>query len=307
VRDVRRHGVALGREAERGVIGAADAAAAIDEGIEHQVEELVAELETDLLRAGRGFAGKLVQGSGEIGAGQPIERHECWRQRAAVVEEVVNRAAGVDLVAGEGGWRVLRRVGRVLRRNGQPRYRRQRPYRPLRGKHTTGNELRPQVEFYAIVEIIEPGPQVAWQAKGLEIFEPARAPVVGGQNGVAAREIDAREENGRDVAVQRGGAAHIDARSRPRVHLHDIKSIALNGEIAGDGHRTGCSHRAGDQETPSVDEGRAHGAAAKEHGAAVHSCQARRRDRAVHDQCTGIYGRRPRISIGLAHSRASGT
>jgi hypothetical protein len=60
VRDVGRHGVAFGREAERGVIGAAGAAAAIDEGIEHQVQELVAELEPDLLRAGRGFAGKLV-------------------------------------------------------------------------------------------------------------------------------------------------------------------------------------------------------------------------------------------------------
>ena len=44
------------------MIGAADAAASIDEGIEHQVEELVGELEADLLRAGRGFAGKLVQG-----------------------------------------------------------------------------------------------------------------------------------------------------------------------------------------------------------------------------------------------------
>ena len=40
------------------MIGAADPAPAIDERIEHQVEELVGELECDLLRAGRGFAGK---------------------------------------------------------------------------------------------------------------------------------------------------------------------------------------------------------------------------------------------------------
>jgi len=68
-RDLRRHGVALRREAERGAIGAADAAASVDEGIEHQVEELVGELEADALRAGGGFAGKLVQGVGQIVAG----------------------------------------------------------------------------------------------------------------------------------------------------------------------------------------------------------------------------------------------
>jgi hypothetical protein len=42
------------------VIGAADPAAAINEGIKHHVEKLVGELEGDFLRAGRGFAGKLV-------------------------------------------------------------------------------------------------------------------------------------------------------------------------------------------------------------------------------------------------------
>ena len=48
-RNVRRHGFALGRKAERRVIGAADPAAAIDEGIKHQVQELVGELEPDFL------------------------------------------------------------------------------------------------------------------------------------------------------------------------------------------------------------------------------------------------------------------
>ena len=100
------------------MIGAADAAAAIDEGIEHQVEELVGELECDLLRAGRGFAGKLVQRSGEIAAGEAEERHEGRRQRAAVVEEVVDRMADVELVDGEGrrgGGRRSARYGRVWR------------------------------------------------------------------------------------------------------------------------------------------------------------------------------------------------
>ena len=60
-RDLRRHAFALGRKAERRMVGAADPAAAIDEGIEHQVEELVAELEADLLRAGCGLAVELIQ------------------------------------------------------------------------------------------------------------------------------------------------------------------------------------------------------------------------------------------------------
>src|SRR5262249_50851616 len=156
-----RHGFALGGKAERRMVGAADAAAAIDEGIEHHVQELVGELEGDLLRAGRGFAGKLVQGSDEIAAGQPIERHECGRQRAAVVEEVVDRPADAELIAGEGR---QCRAGRILWYGRQPRYRRQprrrrQRYR-LKGKHTIANELRPQVEVYAVVEIIQPGPEV---------------------------------------------------------------------------------------------------------------------------------------------------
>src|SRR5262249_35300710 len=110
-------------------------------------------------------------------ARQPIERHKCWRQRAAVVEEVVDGAAGVDLVAGEGR---LCRVWQILRRKRQPRYRRQH-YR-LKRKQTIANELAPQFEFYVIVGITQPGPEVAWQAKCLQILEPAGAPAVGRQN-----------------------------------------------------------------------------------------------------------------------------
>jgi hypothetical protein len=39
---------------------AGHAAAAVDEGIEHQPEELIGHLERDLLAAGRGFAGELA-------------------------------------------------------------------------------------------------------------------------------------------------------------------------------------------------------------------------------------------------------
>ena len=107
--DLRWGVVARGRKAKRRVICAADATAAIDEGIEHQIEELVGELECDLLRAGRGFAGKLVQGVGEIVAGEVEERHEGRRQRASVVEEVVDGMADVELIDGEGGERRRRR------------------------------------------------------------------------------------------------------------------------------------------------------------------------------------------------------
>src|SRR5262249_58566397 len=58
-RDVVGQFLALGRESECRSAGATDATAAIDEGIEHQAEELALHLEADLLRAGCGFAGKL--------------------------------------------------------------------------------------------------------------------------------------------------------------------------------------------------------------------------------------------------------
>ena len=86
------------------MVSAADTATAIDEGVKHQVEKLVAELECRLLCTGRGLAGKLVQRNGEIVAGEVEERHEGRRQRAAIVEEVVDGMADVELVDGEGRW-----------------------------------------------------------------------------------------------------------------------------------------------------------------------------------------------------------
>jgi hypothetical protein len=53
-------------------------------------------LKRDLLRAGRGFAGQLVQRGGEIVAGEIEERRKRQRQRAAIVEEVVDRVADVN-------------------------------------------------------------------------------------------------------------------------------------------------------------------------------------------------------------------
>src|SRR5215472_18391532 len=47
---------AVGRKAKRRIVGAANPATAVDEGIEHHVEELVGELERDLLRTRGGLA-----------------------------------------------------------------------------------------------------------------------------------------------------------------------------------------------------------------------------------------------------------
>src|SRR5205085_7539025 len=86
---------------ERGIIAAGDPATAVHEGVEHHADELVGHLERDLLRAGGWFAGELVQRGGKVIAGQVEQRRERQRQRAAVVEEVVDRVADVELVGGE--------------------------------------------------------------------------------------------------------------------------------------------------------------------------------------------------------------
>ena len=101
-RDVLRQRRAFRRKAERWPVDTADPGAPVDEGIEHQVQELIGELEADFLRAGGGFAGELVQGTGEITAGEAEQRQESGRQRTAIVEEVVNRIADIELVDREG-------------------------------------------------------------------------------------------------------------------------------------------------------------------------------------------------------------
>jgi len=55
------------------MVAAANPATTIDEGVEHHVEELAAELEGGLLRAGGGFARSLAQSIGETGTGEAEE------------------------------------------------------------------------------------------------------------------------------------------------------------------------------------------------------------------------------------------
>jgi hypothetical protein len=97
-RDVLGQLRALGRKAERRCAGASDGTAAVDERIEHQAEELAAELERAFLRAGRCLAREQRQRIGEIAAGEAEERAEVGRQRAAIVEEAVDRGGDVLLV-----------------------------------------------------------------------------------------------------------------------------------------------------------------------------------------------------------------
>src|SRR5262249_57510617 len=75
-----------------------DGAAAIDERIEHQAEELALHLEADLLRAGCGFAGKLRERVTETGAREIEDRKEIGRQCATAVEENIQRGGDVLLI-----------------------------------------------------------------------------------------------------------------------------------------------------------------------------------------------------------------
>jgi hypothetical protein len=264
------------------MVGAADPAAAINEWIEHQVEELVAELETDLLRAACGFAVELIERSGQIAAGEAEQRHES-RQRAAVVEEGLDRIADLDMVDGEG------------RRRWLPWHRR---------LACCGNELCEQVEDRGITGIAQARAKASGQAGGGESVERAGAPIAGCQNGEAVSEITAWREVGVHSAGKGGGAAHICGGSVRWIDLHDIKGSGLEREIggresAGDRHRAGCSCRTGSEAAAGVDDGRAHGAAAPQRGAAAHGGQARRRDRAIHDQRAGIHRRRPAVAVNV--------
>src|SRR5262249_60172737 len=92
--------VLLPGEAGRRTVCPADAPAG-DKRIEHDVEELAAQLERALLRAGRGFAGKERQRAAEIAAGEAEQAREGRRQRAAAVEETIDRAGDVLLVAAQ--------------------------------------------------------------------------------------------------------------------------------------------------------------------------------------------------------------
>jgi hypothetical protein len=67
------------------------AASAVDERIEHEVEELVGELEPSSLRTRRHLAREQRERIAEIGAGEGEQRQERRRERR-VVEEIIDGA-----------------------------------------------------------------------------------------------------------------------------------------------------------------------------------------------------------------------
>src|SRR5262249_20387481 len=73
-----------------------------DSGRANQSEELIGQLKRRLLRAGRRFARELRERVAEIDAGEPEDMHGRGRQRAAVVEERVDRVGDVALVYAKG-------------------------------------------------------------------------------------------------------------------------------------------------------------------------------------------------------------
>src|SRR2546430_12606891 len=98
-----------------------DAVPAVDERIEHDAEDLVGQLERRLLRAGRSFPREQRERVAEIDAGEPEDVRERGRQRAAVVEERVDRGGDVALVYVEGAGERARPARRVRHAEcGQP-------------------------------------------------------------------------------------------------------------------------------------------------------------------------------------------
>ena len=109
--------VALGRKAERRLIGAADAAAAIDEGIEHQIEELVGELEPTCCAPVAASPESWASALARLPPVRPNSAHEGRRQRAAIVEEVVDRIGDVALICAQA-------AGPIRSARAPPRWRR---------------------------------------------------------------------------------------------------------------------------------------------------------------------------------------
>jgi len=107
-RDVVGQFLPLGRKADGAAV--IHVASAIDERIEHDVEELIGELKASLLRPGRRFARKKRQRIGEIGAGEGEQRQERRRERR-VVEEIID-GAGDGLMVRAQACRLLRSTKR---------------------------------------------------------------------------------------------------------------------------------------------------------------------------------------------------
>src|SRR4051794_22752529 len=96
----RREGISLLLGCKSGR-GSAAATSSINSRIEHQAQKLRHHLERALLRVSRSFARELGQCIRKVAAGEREQTEEVWRQRAAAVEEIIERRRNGLLVAAE--------------------------------------------------------------------------------------------------------------------------------------------------------------------------------------------------------------
>jgi hypothetical protein len=196
-RDVLRQLFARGRKTD----GAAttDAASAVDEGIEHDAEELVGELKPNLLRAGRGFSGEQRERIAETDAGEPEDGDESRWQRAAVVEEGIERIGDVALVDAEGaGERAgsARRAGLARRARADELAER-------------GGEVEDRIGRGVAQRCGEAGRQIA---RGQRVERGAAKAARGREDRIRPRRIAARGKRCLHGAGKHGAAGRIGAR-----------------------------------------------------------------------------------------------
>src|SRR5262249_19600816 len=185
-----------------------------DSGRANQAEELIGQLKRRLLRAGRRFARELRERVAEIDAGEPEDIHECGRQRAAVVEERVERVGDVALIDAKGAGgraRSARRVRHAERGQGAER----------------GSEIEVHVGRGVAQRRDEAGRQVG----GGESVERAAASARGRKDGIGARHVAARRKRrlhraaearrAGDIGAVRIGRGDLDEVARGRSH-HQI-------------------------------------------------------------------------------------
>src|SRR5262249_52467201 len=198
----------------------------------------------------------------EIAVGEIEQREETGGQRAAVVEE------GVDRI----GHRLLVLVER-----------------------RTVAERSREVEEYVRGRVAQSRGKVWWGYRnGIEGSAAEAASCV--QDVVALPRVAAGCEHGLHGAGERCGA-HIGNRGGRGVDLHEVDRARLEREIAGYGHRTSGADGPRRESAATIDGDVAHGADAGERAARVHR-HARIDHRAVHGQRAGEDRPRQRRTVG---------
>ncbi len=262
----------LRREPDRRPTGAADAGAPVDERIEHDAEELAAELKDALLRAGRRLARDQRQRVRQVAAGQAEQVGKARRQRAARVEKAVDRVGDVLLVL-------------IERRPGAQR----------RGI---------QIEEYVGRTVAQAGAEIGI-AQRHAAERGAAKPAGGVHNIVAADRVAARRQHRLDGAPERRRGDVGEARRR-WADLHQVERARLEGEIACNRHRRAGHARSRRKDAAAVNLRVADGAGAAERAAVVHRHRAQRGQRTVHDQRAAIHRRRAGIGVDAGERQRAG-